>query len=593
MAALLLAALAGLAPDAAAQTVPRRQIPHSVLSELALLETRFDAALAADCHPDRCWSKGCAYGDHAVIDRPRAASLPGLSDGTGPGAVEPQEFLTAATCAFTYEPTTVSAADAEALGRRLQQKVSHGFTVVSVSRQELLPLSEDLQVAPAPPAPPPAPELPPPPAPRWSASVAARELWTHLLPHFAWMIALVLGTAAATALFWAWRRVGRETVEEKALLAQLLREEASPPDGPAEEEAADDGGEAFVAAESAAWRDRLARVAAGTPDPALRALVRELLHDRDWATLGKAVLTFPDFLATFPEGGDVAAAKLELAGFLKTVDEAALPDDEVFYRTLSRVARSAQLADQGDARLIRSLRDEFGAAGLVALSNRIPGRPAAVLFALAPVDEQREMTRLLPARTAEELAEQLLRSNRMDEAETAYLFALLEAARAGGELPTPPPGELSERGAPFEAAGPLSVLLGALAPASRAELLGDAVTRFHGTLPAWLRQVVYPDLLLALPTEDRADLFLEVDAAPLSAWLSLQDEAARGALLDGMPRALRASLDGVVPEGRAQVLSAAESARAALARGLQQRLVRAGRTFEDVIAQGPAAAELP
>ena len=49
------------------------------------------------------------------------------------------------------------------------------------------------------------------------------ELCTEvsLLPHFSWMIAVFLVTVAALTLIWALRRLGRETIEEKALAAQL------------------------------------------------------------------------------------------------------------------------------------------------------------------------------------------------------------------------------------------------------------------------------------------------------------------------------------------------------------------------------------
>jgi hypothetical protein len=576
--------------EAAAQTVPRRQIPPSVLTELALLEQRFELALAGDCHPELCWSKGCAYGDHAVLDRPRAASLPGLGDGTGPGTVLPQEFLTQATCAFAYEPS-VTQEEAEALGRRLQSKVSHGFTVVSVSRQELLPLPEALEKPPAPPEPEEAPPPPPPQVPRWTAGVAARELWTTLLPVAPWVAFVSLLTASATVLFWAWRRVGRETVEEKALLAQLLREEAAGGEGE-EEGVAGDGDEVddFVRTETSAWRRRFEAAAPGVADPELTGLVRELLHDQDWPTLCKAALDFPPaFLAAFPAGGDVAAAKLELADRLKTITPDELPSDEDFYRALSRVSRSAALSGQDDARLIRSLREEFGAAGLAALVAQVPARAGALLYALAPTDQQLELVRLVAPDTAARLASQLMRSDRMDDAETGYLFALLEAARAGDTLPDPPEGDVSERGTTFDAAGPLSALLPALPSGDRATLFADAVDRFHGTLPAWFRGIVFPDLLRSVPAEARADVFLAVDADELGAWVALQPADAKAGLLEGLPRALRVSLETAPGGPREQQLARASAARVAVARGLQRHLAQQGLRFEDLVTSGVPA----
>jgi hypothetical protein len=576
------------APVASAQGVPRRQIPPTVLTELAILEQRFEAALAADCHPELCYSKGCAYADHAVIDRPRTGSLPGLGGEPGPGSVEPQEFLTRATCAFAYEPT-VSATDAEALGRRLQSRVSHAFAVVSVSRQELEPVPPELQLAPAPPQEEPPAEAPLPPAPpRWSTSSAARELWTTLLPHFAWMIAVGLLTAAATVLFWAWRRVGRETVEERALLAQLLREDAmaaaTPEDDAPEGEDEPDDDDAFVATEAAAWQSRLTALRPDQVDPELEALVRELLRDRDLPTLAKATLTFPaPFLASFPSGGDVAAAKLDLAEHLKTVDPETLPSDADFYRTLGRVARSATLAGQGDAQLLRSLREDFGASGLVALFATLPPRAGALLFALAPTDQQLELVRLLTEDGVRDLAEQLIRSNRMDDGEANYLFDVLRAARAGQHLPPAPARDLSERGIVFDAAGALSVLLAALPGDARAALFADTLARFNGSLPAWFQGLLYPELLFAVDDQARADLFLEVDADQLAAWLTQQDEATRQRLLSGLPRALRASVESAPPVSRERQLSQAQAARGVLARGLQRQLARAQLSFEQVL----------
>ncbi len=124
--------------------VPSRQIPPSVLTELRLLENRFELALAADCDTERCFSKGCTYVDHAVADQPRATSLPGLGQDPGPGSVAAQEYLTRARCSFAHEES-VSGRDVQALVRRLQSKLSKAWTVVTISHQELQPIPAHLQ----------------------------------------------------------------------------------------------------------------------------------------------------------------------------------------------------------------------------------------------------------------------------------------------------------------------------------------------------------------------------------------------------------------------------------------------------------------
>ena len=316
-------------------------------------------------------------------------------------------------------------------------------------------------------------------------------------------------------------------------------------------------------------------------------MIRELLRDSDFPTLAKAALTFPGaFVGAFPSGGDVAAAKLALAEYLKVVDPEQLPDDATFSRGGARLTRAAALAAQGDASLVRSLRDEFGGPGLVALIEQLPARPAALLFALAPAEERLEVGRLLPPPARRALAEPLLRSNRMDPDESDHLFAVLAAARAGERLPAAPTGGGSERGAPFDALGPLSMLLHAVEPDDRAALFVSAIERFQGTLPAWHRGLVYPDLLLAVSREGRADLMLEVDPSQLAAWLAVNAGADR--LLEGAPRALRASIDGAeLPAERPRLLQLAEAARVHLARSLQRQLAREGVAFEAAVVARP------
>lgn len=580
--ALLLTALSGQA--LAQSKVPDRQIPPSVLTELEIIENRFNLALAADCDPTVCFATGCNYVDHDVADRPRSSSLPGLGEDAGPGNGGAQEFLTRARCGFAHE-ASIPAEDAQALAQRLQAKVSTGWTSVSVSSKLLDPLPPSLQE----PVAPEEPEPVTPPEPEWSVALAARELWTTLLPHLAWMIALGLVTVAGTSLIWAWRRVGRDSLEDRMLLAELARGDGggatgAAPAGSTPGEPLDDA--AFVAQQDAAWKTRLAALDPKDPDPELQALIRELLRSGDLPLLAKAVLRFPDRLpAAFPAGGELAAAKLELADYLKTFDPADLPSDPDFFRTLNRHALAAAVASQSDARIVRSLREDYGAAGLADLIGRLPARPASLLFALAPAEEQHELVRLLTPDQLAELSEMLLRSNRMDTAETDHLFRLLAAVRSGQPLPAAPQdGAVSDRGAEFDAVGALSVLLEHVDAGRRGALFGEALDRYHGSLPTWFRGILTSDLLLALTDEARTDLMLEVDVTALAAWISLLDPATRDQLLGTLPSSLRNSLraSDTFPS-RARQLLLAERGRRELARGLQAQLARAGLSFEGAV----------
>lgn len=569
-------------------TVPSRQIPPSVLVELQALDNRFELYLSADCPPERCSSNGCAYVDHAVADQPRERSLPGLGQDPGPGATETQAYLTRARCSFSHE-AAVPSADAAAMVRRLETRLSRGWTVVSVDRAALPPIPSTLEPAPepeAPPAPPPV-EAPPP----WT-----RQLWDALLPHAWWMIGLGLGTLAGVALVWAWRRVGKATLEEQVLLEQLRQ----PGEGSASEEGGDasvpprpdDAEAAYVATQEARWRTRLAALDPARPDPELVALVRERLRAGDLPLLAKAVLRFPEsFPAAFPSEGDTAAAKLELAELLQTVSDADLPSDAAFFRALERHALAAALAWQPDARVVRALRQDFGSAGLGELIGRVPARMGALLFALAPPSEQHEVARLLNERQVAGLSQQLLASNRMDPGEIAALFELLRGAAGDAEDPVALPAEVTDRGTTFDAAGALAVLLPLLAPARRAALFEEALARFQGHLPLWHREIFLGDMLLSLEQEARTDLLLEVELEPLAAWLSLLEPDLRARLLDGVPESLRTSLRAVgAPHARAVQLALATRGRRALAVGFQRQLARAGIPFEGVVRLRAAAA---
>lgn len=562
-----------LLSSALAQGVPDRVVPPSVLVELQDLENDFELALAMDCDASRCFSKGCSYLDHAVADQARSRSLPGLGQEAGPGSEAPQEYLTRARCSYAHEAAE-EAADLQALNRRLQTKLSSGWTVVSVSNQSLQALpaylrgpleevDEVVEVEEPQPTPAPAPAS-------WT-----EQLWAELLPHFFWMLGLLLVTLAAMALIWGWRRLGRLSLDEQALLAELARPEPEEPPPAPVEVAVEDADADFVASQQRAWSERLSR----GDDPAVGTLLRELLLSEEKTLLVQAMLRFPQLPLAFPSGGDLAERKLELAALVTSVDPSELPGDAEFFERLNRHALSASLSSQADTSVLRSLREDFGASGLVELIGGVPPRIGGLLFALSPLQAQLEAARLLSSEQLAGCCRALLLSDRLDRDEAAWVFEVLEASRRG-ELPSSPaPRRVADQGALFDAAGALSVLLTQLEPETRRGLFSEALARFHGSLPAWHGDILVPEMLFALSDEARADLMLGVDAQALSAWLSVLPEEAREGLVSAMPRALQASV------GRPVGVSAerASRGRAALAKGFQQQLRRAGLRLEEVL----------
>lgn len=590
-----LAPLLLIAGSAWAQTppaVPDRRIPPSVLAELRALEDRFEAALAQDCAPERCFPKGCTYGEHAVADQPRQTALPGLAEKQGPGAGPSQEYLTLARCTFAYEKD-LSNKDASALVRRLRTKLSSGWTRVQVSRQRLPEISPELREAPTPPEPP-EPEVveeeaiepPPPPAPEvFEPTVALRELWLSLLPHFSWMIAILMVTLAALLLIWGWRRLGRLSPEEQLLLSQMGPAEPEPTDAEPEPEVAPEPEEDdFVETQRAYWSERL-QVGA-EPDPDVRALVSRWLKAEEMDLLAKAVLTYPEALpAAFPDGGQYAEAKLRFSEHLRDVEPEALPSDEAFYAQLKQHALSAALARHDDASAVQTLRADFGAAGLVRVIEALPPRHGALLYAHASTSDQLEAARVLSSAQLADLCEQLLSSNRMSRSESGYLLELLEASREDQPLPDPPRrGEVSDLGTTFDAAAALSILLPRVEGAERANLLAHAKARFGGAFPSWYRDILFAEVVLALPAEARADLMLEVDVQSLAGWLSLIPSASKDALLQGMSGALHGAVQAssAFPSPAVQ-LERYGQGRLEVAEALQRQLARLQLPLEQVM----------
>ena len=576
---------------AATAAPPKRQVPPSVLAEVHRIEARFEQALAADCDADRCTSGGCVYGDHTVADRPRARSLPGLTEEqTGPGSVETQAFLTRAQCSFTHEQA-VDPADVQALVRRLQARSSSGWTTVGVTAKalpELPPYFRDAPVDPEAEAET-DPEALVEPAVEIEPTVA-EQLWRTLLPHSFWMVGIGLVTLAALVLIWAARRVGRMSPEEQALLAELAQEGSPESTAPAAPhgDGSDEG--AWVAEQHAAWTQRLTAASGGEGDPAVKALLRHLLRSGETALLAKAVLTFPDVLPdAFPTGGDVATAKLGLSEALQTVREADLPSETAFYTDLNRHALAAHIAAQDDTELVRALREDFGTTGLAVLVAQRSPRVGALLFSLAPRSTQRELLDLLAPEQRVRLAAALLLSDRMDPAETRHVFAVLRGAR--GEATVPPLLEgvpAQDQGARFGAPAALSLLLPRIPEDTRTALFAQARQRFGGsTLPGWYGGILTADMLLALAPETRFDLMLSVAPPALCAWLGSQSSPAQEAVLSGAPNALRAAVQAGL--SRPSTARDEDEGRRALAAGLQASLARSGRSLADLLAPLPAA----
>ena len=602
LSARLALALLAASTGAAAQTVPQNHIPSPVLLEVRALERQFDAVLSADCAPELCAAKGCSYLDHVSVDLPRNGSLPGLSTDQGPGSVPPQEYLTEARCQLTHEKS-VSAKDVVALTRRLEQRLSKAWLKVTVNAELLEPIPAALRRSPedTPPPPPPVPEKEPPeqdkpdvPAPPWDPQLALRELWLTLLPHFAWMIAVVMLTIATLMLIWAGRRLGSETIEEKMLAAQMSNPAeaekpepttaAAPSVAPVEETPDQ---EAFAKEQETLWSNRVTEADLAGDDSVILGLLREWLNAGEYPMLAKAVFIFGDrLLHAFATDPELAAKKVELAEYLRIVDEKTLPTRLEFFRRLNREAIASLLLAQSDVQIYRSLREEFGATGILRLMEALQPRQGSLLFALVPTDCQSDIAQIMtpPQRVA--IADQLLSSTRISRDETDYIFSVLDAARHGKELPPVPTTERSlDRGRELDAPAALSTLLPRIASEQRQALFAKGIIRSGGSTPHWYENILYGDILLRIPEEQRRDILLEVDVRELAAWVSLQDFDWQRTFLSSLAAPMQAALKASTTfASRSDQLRMARRGHLGIVAILKKQMARGRLSFHDLIA---------
>ncbi|MDP2345294.1 MAG: hypothetical protein Q8O67_30400 [Deltaproteobacteria bacterium] len=573
---------------------------------MSLLERSFDAALSADCSPDRCFSKGCVYARHQTIDLPRGTSLPGLPSEESLGSVAPQEYLTEARCEFTHE-RTVATADIQALVRRLEQRLSRGWLKVVVAPQVLEPVSKSLaepikrkepvEDKPKPVEPEKPPETPPPTtttttpaAPEeLSAPAALRELWLSLLPHFPWMVAIFLLTLATAALIWAARRLGAPSIEERMLEAQMTAPEPPPSTEPlpAEVEArklSQEEEKTFAEQQERMWVDRISHVES-SDDEMVSELLKEWLKAGDFPMLGRALFIFGDRLShAFSTDGELALKKLEFAEFFRDVDESTLPSRAEFFRRLNQHAMSSLLLSQDDVQLYRSLREDFGSSGVHALMQSLPTRFAALFFALVPRDSQVDVARLMTPQMRAAVAEQLLASTRISKEESAFLFACIGAARDGRALPEPPKPGVTDRGPSVDAAAALSVLLPLMAVEERPALFARAL---HGnaSAPLWFEDIFFGEMIMKLPNELRRDLLLDVDIRALAAWLGLQDVDWQRTFAAQLSASMQNALRGNAGfSSRAEQLRLARRGHQDIVKALKSQYAKGRASFLDLVA---------
>jgi hypothetical protein len=198
------------------------------------------------------------------------------------------------------------------------------------------------------------------------------------------------------------------------------------------------------------------------------------------------------------------------------------------------------------------------------------------LFALAPADCQSEAARIMPLELRTQVADQLLRSNRISGDEITFVFDALRAARRGEALPEAPAGAgIPDRGQAFDAPAALSLLLARLPPERRQMLLEVALERSNGTFPVWYENILYGDMLMRVPEDVRTDLLLDADIRSLAAWYSIQDPLWQEQFFAALPGSIQNAVQSaLVFESRREQMALARRGRSELAGAVQKTAAR-------------------
>jgi hypothetical protein len=233
----------------------------------------------------------------------------------------------------------------------------------------------------------------------------------------------------------------------------------------------------------------------------------------------------------------------------------------------------------------RSLREEFGSSGIAKLVASLPPRQGALLYALVPTDYQLEVARVLSPDMRQQVAEQLLLSNRIAKDEIGRLFDLLRAARAGQPmLQERTAADVADRGREFDAAGALSNLLPHLEPVVRSGLFAAALTRSNGGFPLWYEEILFPDMLVRISDELQANVLLDVDIRELAGWISVQPPTWQDGFIARLQPAMQNAIRAATAFGsRADQLALARRGRSALAAALQRLVARGQVQFAEIV----------
>ncbi len=517
----LILLLLGAGRVEAQKNLPKEKIPASVMTELNQLSLTFQDILVRDCPAELCVAKGCSYEDHEETKAVESRSLPGLA-GVSEDARPtdgPQNFLTKARCEFVYE-SKLNSETYGILRTRLQQKLSRGFLSVSINGTAMNPMPESLQDK--------GEKLPPSKeTPDDWKNQREKQLWNLGLAHGPWMLGILLLTMATLIVIWAFRKLGKKSLEDQLAEAELLAEASKDTSVP-------------VVDENAANRQLLIEILQAQPDR-IALIARYWLEEESFDSLAQ-LLSLTQLGLIMPQDPTLAMSQQKFQQHLLNNVSPFSSWLEFKTETTDLMGRISILMDD-NLRLFHSIEKLWRAKDLATvLSETEPVEALYVLSRLSPFFQWNTI-RSLDTKAMKLLFQQAAAQPRIAPAALAHTHGLLKNQMGlSSSTVDPVRPRVQGLGFPIETAVFIRLSVDHGSFGNDRESYLQTMRDSDGTIGS-IKVRSLGDLL-QMTAELRRDLLLMLEPDELAAWLALYSKADQEKVLQDLPGSLANRLRG-------------------------------------------------
>jgi len=468
-------------------------IPPEVESEARTIEAKFNSVLDQECGAKTCTPTGCVVTSFHTLDEKQDSSLPGL-DESDESQAPLQYKLASLRCEFAHEPTLSNEA-VNVLRQRVADKVRTAGVSLNIQARKLSAALNE--------------------APKAIDKPAASPFQTTGA-----VLALIAGvTAAALALIWALRRLGKPRPVEEVIAEQAEKQTA-----------ASDEPNAFALIE------KKERLQGALTNPALAAAaLQPLIAKNEPADLCRVLKHFgPAPLVSFvdqPQNRDLFAAV-----HTQYEEDAPKESNTEMWQFLERVERLVTLAQLG--RPEGGVQEELNFLGELApdeFTELVQGLTHDELMAVlsfVPLRLRAHYLQQCDERQVEAYAQHILKYPRLSEQAMRRLAATLKTrySESRGEIKKVSRDQVQQ----------LEQLLNNLSGPRRTQLLSRVRKETPELLNRLTSEVVLDGAVVHAPVNVLNEVFLELDPSEGAAYL--QSHPDREAILRKLNVSLGQSL---------------------------------------------------